>query len=74
MPERVFICFAAEAGKYHDFLVGQMRLQDSPIEFVDFSVKEPWDEKWKTNRRTRISRCQGFIALVSRNVERKPSK
>ncbi len=30
MPESVFICFAAEDGKYHDFLVGQMRLQDSP--------------------------------------------
>jgi len=68
MPARVFICFAAEDGKYHDFLVGQMRLQDSPIEFIDFSVKEPWDEKWKTNCRTRIRGCQGFIALLSKKT------
>ena len=31
-------------------------------------VKEPWDEKWKTNCRTRIKGCGGVIALVSRNT------
>ena len=68
MPARVFISFAAEDIRYRDFLVGQMRLQDSPIEFMDFSVKEPWDEKWKTNCRTRICGCDGFIALLSKKT------
>jgi hypothetical protein len=68
MPARVFICFAAEDKTYRDFLVGQMRLQDSPIDFIDFSVKEPWDEKWKTNCRTKIKGCEGFIALISKKT------
>jgi hypothetical protein len=68
MPARVFISFAAEDVKYRDFLVGQMRLQDSPIDFIDFSVKEPWDEKWKTNCKTKIRGCEGFIALISKKT------
>lgn len=68
MPARVFISFAAEDARYRDFLVGQMRLQDSPIDFVDFSVKEPWDEKWKTNCRTKIKGCEGLIALISKKT------
>jgi nucleoside 2-deoxyribosyltransferase len=32
------------------------------------SAKEPWDEKWKTNCRTRIRSCDGVIALISKNT------
>ena len=32
------------------------------------SVKEPWDEKWKTNCRAKIKGCDGMIALVSKNT------
>ena len=32
------------------------------------SVKEPWDEKWKTNCRTKIKGCDGMIALVSKKT------
>jgi hypothetical protein len=57
MPKRVFIAFAVEDEKYLTFLVGQAKLDKSPFEFVDMSVKEPWDEKWKTNCRTRVKGC-----------------
>jgi hypothetical protein len=54
MSKRVFIAFALEDKKFRDFVVGQSKLDKSPFEFIDMSVKEPWDEKWKTNCRTRI--------------------
>lgn len=46
-------------------LVGQARNERSPFEFVDMSVKEPWDEKWKTNCRTRIRGCAGAIGIIT---------
>lgn len=65
---RIFISFAVEDKKYRDLLVGQAKNKHSPFEFVDMSVKEPWDEKWKTNCRTKIKGCDGMIALVSKNT------
>jgi hypothetical protein len=65
---RIFISFAIEDRSYRDFLIGQARNNRSPFAFVDMSVKEPWDEKWKTNCRTRIKGCDGVLALVSKNT------
>lgn len=65
---RIYMAFAIEDKRYRDFLVGQARNERSPFEFVDMSAKEPWDEKWKTNCRTRIKSCDGVIALVSANT------
>lgn len=56
--KRIFISFAKEDINLRDFLRGQSRNENSPFEFVDMSVKEPWDNKWKTNCRTRIKGCQ----------------
>jgi len=67
---RIFIAFAAEDAQYRDFLTGQARNKKSPFDFVDMSVKEPFDEKWKTNCRTRIKGCDGVIALLSRKTYR----
>lgn len=68
MAKRVFISFAAEDSKYRDFLVGQAKNDKSPFEFVDMSVKEPWDENWKERCRTKIKGCDGMIALVSKKT------
>jgi len=65
---RLFISFAIEDKVYRDFLVGQARNANSPFEFVDMSVKQAWDEKWKTNCRSRIRGCDGLIVLVSKKT------
>jgi hypothetical protein len=44
------------------------RLGDCPIDYTDFSVKQPWSNSWKTNCRQRIKSCNGVIALLSNNV------
>lgn len=66
--KRVFISFAAEDAYARDFLVGQAKNKETPFDFVDMSVKEPWDEKWKTQCRTKIKGCDGVIALLSKKT------
>lgn len=65
---RVFVSFAAEDATYRDLLKGQAKNEASPFDFVDMSVKEPWDSQWKTNCRAKIKGCDGMIALVSKNT------
>lgn len=67
MAKRVFVSFAVEDAYARDFLRGQAKNANSPFEFTDMSVKEPWDSSWKTNCRTRIKGCDGVVALLSKN-------
>lgn len=68
MPKRIFISFAVEDVRSRDFLVQQAKDDRSPFEFVDMSVKKPWDDSWKTQCRARIKGCDGMIALLSKNT------
>lgn len=61
----IFVAFAIEDIKQRDLLKGQSLNTDSPFEYVDMSVKEPYDSEWKERVRTRIKRSDGVIALVS---------
>lgn len=63
----IFVAFAIEDERQRDFLKGQSLLTHSPFEYVDMSVKEPYDANWKERVRTRIRRSDGVIALVSKN-------
>jgi hypothetical protein len=63
----VFIAFAIEDETQRDFLKGQTLHPRAPFEFIDMSVKEPYDTAWKDRVRTRIRRSDGVIALISKN-------
>lgn len=67
--KRVFISFAIEDKTLRDFLVGQAKNEKSPFEFVDMSVKEPWDNAWKTKCRAKIKGCDGVLAIVTKNTK-----
>jgi len=67
--KRIFIGFAVEDKQYRDLLRGQSKLGDCPIEYTDYSVKEPWSSAWKTECRKRIKGCTGVIALISKNTK-----
>ena len=68
--KRIFISFAIEDENLRDFLRGQSRNTNSPFEFVDMSVKQPWDSQWKTKCRTRIRGCEGMISIITRNTKK----
>jgi len=63
----LFIAFAIEDERQRDFLKGQSLHPRKPFEFIDMSVKEPYDSEWKARVRTRIKRSNGVIVLVSKN-------
>jgi len=63
----IFVAFAIEDEAQRDLLRGQSLNTDSPFEYVDMSVKKPYDKEWKERVRTRIRRSDGVIALVSKN-------
>lgn len=69
MAKRIFISFAIEDKTLRDFLVGQAKNEKSPFEFVDMSVKQPWDSAWKTKCRTKIKGCDGVIVIVTKNTK-----
>lgn len=63
----VFVAFAMDDVRQRDFLKGQSLHPRAPYEFIDMSVKEPYDNDWKIRVRTRIRRSNGVIALISKN-------
>ncbi|WP_019160202.1 TIR domain-containing protein [Brevibacterium senegalense] len=63
----VFVAFAIEDEHQRDLLKGQSLHPRAPFEFIDMSVKEPYDRDWKERVRTRIKRSHGVIVLVSKN-------
>ncbi|MCH4236276.1 MAG: TIR domain-containing protein, partial [Bacilli bacterium] len=67
MKKRVFISFDYD----HDSdikgsLVGQAKLDDSPFDIVDLSIKEAIDARWKENARRRIKSCDCVIVLCGK--------
>lgn len=63
----VFVAFAIEDETCRDYVKGQSLNTNSPFEYIDMSVKEPYDENWKERVRTRIRRSDGVLVLVSKN-------
>ncbi|MEL0621416.1 hypothetical protein V6252_13555, partial [Psychrobacter proteolyticus] len=63
----LFIAFAMPDERQRVFLKGQSLSPRATYEFIDMSVKEPYDKEWNMRVRTRIKRCDGVIVLVSEN-------
>lgn len=67
MSKRIFIAFAKEDERIRDLIKGQSLHVDTPFEYTDMSVKEPYDSEWKDRVRTRIKASNGVMALLSKN-------
>ena len=61
---RAFISFEMEDKWARDFLVQQAKDKKNDIAFYDYSVKDPFDSKWKTECKKRIALTKGTIVLV----------
>jgi hypothetical protein len=67
--KRIFVAFAIEDEVTKNLFTGQAKNELVPYDFTDMSVKQPWDNEWKTNCRRRIKGCDGMIVLVSKNLK-----
>ena len=61
---RAFISFEMEDRWARDFLVQQAKDKRNDIEFYDYSVKDPFDSKWKAECTKRIAMTKGTIVLI----------
>ena len=62
--KRVFISFHMEDEAQVELLRQQAKDDRFDIEFVDYSIKEPFDEKWKTRCTERIRQSSVFICMI----------
>lgn len=63
--KRIFVSFPMENEDKKNLFIGMARNNSVPYDFIDMSLKEPFDEKWKTQCRQRIRSCDGLITLIS---------
>jgi len=63
----VFISFNVEDEAQVNLLRYQAR-EGLGVEFRDYSVKEPFDEKWKTNCKERIAQTSALICFIGENT------
>jgi len=60
----VFISFHVEDEAQVNLLRSQAKNEATDLEFRDYSVKEPFDEKWRTNCKERISQTSATIVAI----------
>lgn len=61
----VFIAFAKKDENIRNLFTGQRIHSGTPFEFIDMSVKEPYESEWRQRVMSRIRRSHGVIALIS---------
>ena len=61
---RVFISFHIDDESQVELLRQQVKDERFDIEFIDYSIKEPFDDKWKTRAAERIKQSSFFICMI----------
>jgi hypothetical protein len=61
---RAFISFEMEDRWARDFLKQHAGDVRNDINFIDYSVQNPFDSSWKTQCRARMARTKGTIVLI----------
>jgi len=64
MAKRVFISFHIEDRHAKELLVAQARSDKFELEFVNFAINEPFDDRWKTQCKDRIKQTSATICLI----------
>lgn len=72
--KRVFVSYDFDNDKaLKDFIIGQSKLQDSPFEIADWSMKEAAPQRnWEDEARVRINRSDVVIVMVGNSTYRAP--
>ncbi|WP_332801531.1 hypothetical protein [Sphingomonas sp. PB2P12] len=66
---RVFISFDYDHDSFlKEAIVGQSKLEDSPFELADGSIKEPLDGDWKAKASTKIRPVDCFVVLCGERM------
>lgn len=69
----VFISFHIEDEPQVNLLRSQAKNEDFGMEFRDYSVKEPFDEKWKKNCAEKIGQTSLTICMIGSETANRPA-
>lgn len=69
----VFISFHVEDEAQVNLLRAQAKREEFGLEFRDYSVKEPFDEKWKKQVSERISLTSATIVMIGPETASRPA-
>jgi hypothetical protein len=72
--KKVFVSFDFDNDKFlKESIIGQAKLDDSPFDVMDFSLKEAVPEKdWLDKARAAISRSEVFIVMLGSKTRNAP--
>ena len=69
----VFISFHVDDESQVNLLRSQAKGENFDIEFRDYSIKEPFDEAWRTNCRERIAQTSMLICMIGSGTAERPA-
>lgn len=69
----VFISFHVDDEAQVNLLRAQAKNENFDMEFRDYSVKEPFDEKWKTQCKERIAQTSAMICMIGPGTASRPA-
>jgi hypothetical protein len=71
MVKRVYIAFHMDDRHAKELLVSQAKSDKFELEFVNYAVNEPFDEKWKTQCKDRIRQTSVTICLIGEKTHQR---
>ncbi|MCF7844776.1 MAG: TIR domain-containing protein [Kiritimatiellales bacterium] len=69
--KRVFISFHAEDMFAKKLLVEQAKSEKFDLEFINYALNEPFDDKWKTQCKERIKKAAITICLIGKETSQR---
>jgi hypothetical protein len=67
---KIFISFALKDTDLRDALIEQVNNENTPYSLEYLARKASWDPDWKEECRTKVTECDGAIALITNNILR----
>lgn len=70
MKRNVFLSFTMEDKELADLFRSQMENEQPGLGFRDYSIKEAFEQAWKTNAERLIRACSATICLIGKTTHR----
>tara|TARA_B100000686_G_scaffold353392_1_gene458824 strand:- start:4089 stop:4481 length:393 start_codon:yes stop_codon:yes gene_type:complete len=67
---KVFLSFALRDADLRDTLIEQINNENTPYSLEYLATKASWDPSWKEECKSKISKCDGVIALITNQIIR----
>jgi hypothetical protein len=67
---KIFISFSLRDAGLRDTLMEQVNNESTPYSLEYMATKASWDPSWKEECRSKVTECDGVIALITNHILR----